>query len=268
MGMFRLRVAFILFAFTLVAAIATVSGLPEASAETPQEGERQATSAWFQLEGGQKLDVFRGDAITQVQLKADGTCEAMPAFKVGMSGDVQAVRVALNEDCSIVIDDIVLNPEASELESGNVLAAAGWKWEVRSIGEFQGLHPVNETLTQSTASVKFKTASLTGGGPVYDGDNPWHDCFARYGLGVFRWIEDSCTHSGYDLSGPYAIWSETVGTFHHENFGWHHSIEAKASGLGWQSGVNMFSSECSNDGGPPWPAHFECELWWNLIGWQ
>ena len=121
-------------------------------------------------------------------------------------------------------------------------------------------------MTRSRASVKFKTASLTGGGSVYDGVNPWHDCAAKYFPPVFLWREDSCVHAGFNLSGPNFIWSETLGSFHHQVLGFDHDSRAKAGGKGWTYAPDMFYPDCSYVGGPPSPAHFECILWWNLIG--
>ena len=94
-------------------------------------------------------------------------------------------------------------------------SAPGWKYRVQADGEFQGLHPVNETLTRARARVDFKVANMAGGGPVFDGSNPHYSCFARYHPLIFLWRLDRCTFSDYALDGPNFIYSETIGTFQH-----------------------------------------------------
>jgi hypothetical protein len=252
--------------------------MPSASAKTESPATQlNETSAWVKVEGGEKRSISKGEIITHAARLSDGTCDT-PRFTVGMNGDVKSIDTVFDENCTLSVKDIVLNPKVAELEalieqtSGKVarakpLMTGGWKWEVRSYGEWQGTQPVNEELTQAIASVKFKTALLTGGGSVYDGDNPWHDCWANWSPPVFYWIEDACTHLSFGLSGPNQIWSSTKGKYHHSAFGWNHDIIPTAAGIGWVSTPSTFSATCIYVGTVPPPSHAHCELWWNLIGW-
>ncbi len=270
--------AYIFRAILIVGILAVLTllaiGLPGASAQTPPVSDN--IGAFFQMEGGERIALSVdsiGDNVAQLTSQDDGSCDG--DFSIELTGSIERVRVRINEDCSVTVANVVPDRRWGELVASmdeelarSAAGALGWKWEVRADAEFQGLHPVNEMLTRSRASVKFKTASLSGGGNVYDGENPWHDCHARYGQNIFFWVVDNCIHAGFNLDGPTFIWSETLGYFHNTVLGYPHSSRAKAGGKSGLYAPDMFYAGCSHSVGPPHPAHFECILWWNLIGYS
>lgn len=265
------RAAFVVVALAMITMAAWA--LPNVSAETGHESKLNETSAWAQVDGSEKQSISKGDVLAQADRLADGSCDRL-SYSVGMRGDVKSIKTHINEDdCTLVVLDVVLNPQAEELkaliesdtaEDENASLMSGYQWEVQTRSEWQGLTGVSEVLTRSLASVRFWTASFSGGAEVYSGSNASYSCYA-WGPPTNVWYVDSCSRVAYSLSGPYDIWSLTSGSFHHGIGGWDHTTTAEAAGLGWTSVPGMFSSTCGTSGGPPSPAHHECEQDWQLV---
>ncbi len=60
------------------------------------------------------------------------------------------------------------------------------------------------------------------------------------------------------------------GTYiNHVQIDFGHTVMSKAIARGYETGVNMFDKDCSEDGVPySWGADFECELAWEYLGWN
>lgn len=268
----KIRAIFLFTVLLLVSAAS--SGIHTVLAQTEQDPPAQDSSAWFKLENGEKQSISRGDVVAQGQIGSDGTCLG-PTFEIGMEGDVKSVSVEIQEDtCDVVVRDIVANSGVNEINApisgiGSISAiksiaqSSEYQWRVQSTGEWRGAG--NEELTQTMAWVTFKTANQYGGSAVYDGSDPSYYCYGNHSAPLFWWEVDSCRMVGYALTGPSSIWAKSSGEFSQDQFGMEHEITAKAEGRGWLNYPLIFRSTCQSIGVVQWPAHFHCELDWQVI---
>ncbi len=260
-------------AFALIAVAAWAS--PTATAQTPPEAQSTNSGAYFLGGDGQERSLSVGDVVTQTQRLADGTCGSHD-FTVGGRGYVKSISVVFDQSrCAMVVAEIVSDPTTqaqepfiqakSEVTSRSTQSSSEAKWRVRAVGEWRGF--ANEELTQATATIKFKTSSLTGGGPLFDRYIAPPDCWGNYNPPTFNWTEDSCTSLG-SASDPGLVSSTISGKFHHAVFRWmHHEIRSTAKARGWVSIPAAFDWDCRSIGHVSWPSTFHCERLWNLLSW-
>ena len=269
----KMRAIFLFTVLLLVSAAS--SGIHTVLAQTEQDPPTQNSSAWFKLENSERQSISIGDVVAQGQINPDGSCIGS-TFEIGMEGDVKSVSVGIQENtCSLVVKDIVLNSGVDERDApiageggkldlrSTAQSSSEYTWRVHSTSEWRGAG--NEELTQTIASVTFKTASQYGGGAVYGGSQPSYSCYANHSAPIFWWEVDACRMVEYSLTGPDFIWAKSSGEFSHDYFDWDHELTAKAEGRGWLPHPEIFRSTCRSIGTVPWPAHFECDLDWEVI---
>ena len=212
---------------------------PTAIAQTPPEAQSLNSGAFFIGEDGVERSMSVGDVVIQTQRLADGTC-GPHNFTVGGRGDAKSISVNFDQSrCAMVVAEIVRKSTATDLKApiqadeygpGRATRSTpGAKWRVQAVSEWRGA--LNEELTQSIASLEFKTASLTGGGSLFERHVASPDCWGNYNPPWFDWTEDSCTSLG-SASGPGFMSSKISGTFHHAVHLWSHELRSTARAYG------------------------------------
>ena len=133
-----------------------------------------------------------------------------------------------------------------------------------------GINSIDD-LTKTYARFNFKMANFTGGGPVYDGNDPGGECFAANApQPPFYYYTESCTRSVTELEGPYAMSVQVDGKYGNTEFPWFgHYVESRAEAFGYKFMPDVFDADCYEKDVPySWGADFECELYWELVGYN
>ncbi len=253
----RLRLTILLvLLFSLSMLAGTVQG---------QAPPTTANSVEITVEGEDPKTGLREGDVVHKGTVVDGEC-SLPNVAMRLSGDVTSVRVGMNEDCNMVVEEIELNstpmPEEAEDEAAGGLSHT---WRVQALAKVVGLASIDD-LTKSKSSVKFKTDHYSGGGRVFGGSGQRGTCWGNhFPSPPFYYYVDKCTLT-YSLSGPSQIWAKTKGDYYHTQVpSWGHTTTAKAIGKGYQYGAKMFDAQCTGSSLPPSPASLECELYWEYV---
>ena len=217
--------------------------------------------------------IHRGDA--------DREC-VFPPISIKMRGDVRRVRVGPEGNtCDFKIKLLEMNetPIPSEPEHGRgfsdrtlgdlALATAGWKWRIDVAGKVVGVNSIDD-LTKTKASFTFKTGSISGGGPLYDGNiGTGGSCWGKHTpQPPYYYYVDTCTLTDYDVTSQTKMFSEMDGEYIHTLFAsFGHSVTSEAIAHGYENMPDVFDSDCSGVSLPPL-ADLECDLLWVLLGYQ
>ena len=145
----------------------------------------------------------------------------------------------------------------------------GHQWRVEALTKIVGLNSIDD-LTKTRAKVKFKTASFTGGGPVYDGSDPRGNCWGNnFPSPPFYYYVEDCTITATSLNGPSSIYAKVEGEYSHALIPpWGHTTTAKATARGYYNMPYVFHATCSGTSLPSDPADLECELHWEYLEYQ
>ena len=179
-----MRIKLIFLMAMLITTLLCLSGIAVAGAlntDTPPAGENSVRITIG--DAPTMTNVAEGDVVHRDERAnpGDGSesfdCE-IPGVRIQMSGDVRSVRVGLqNGTCNLVVQDLQMNyttiPTSDEEGSAStaINAQAGWEWYVESLAKVVGVNSVDD-LTKTYAHFNFKTAEITGGGPLFDGSDP------------------------------------------------------------------------------------------------
>ena len=147
---------------------------------------------------------------------------------------------------------------------------AGWEWYVESLAKVVGINSIDD-LTKTYAWFDFKMANFTGGGPVYDGHDDGGECWAaNFPQPPFYYYVDSCVQTSTDIDSPTEMHVEVSAEYYNtKKSHFDHDVVSRAIANGYQSMPHVFDQECSEEGVPyDWHADFECELFWELIGYN
>ena len=128
----------------------------------------------------------------------------IPNVTIDMGCDVRKVRLGVDPDtCNLAVGEIVSNTNVQMFEDDDRASddtnsntnTSGWNRRVEALTIIVGYNSIDD-LTKTKASVDFKMADFTGGGPVYDGSNAQEECWAKHTIAPFFYHMDSCTLRG------------------------------------------------------------------------
>ena len=140
---------------------------------------------------------------------------------------------------------------------------------MESLAKVVGINSIDD-LTKTKAWFTFKTANISGGGPLFEGGGEGGSCWGKHSpQPPYYYYVDTCTrYDDVDSSTEMSV--ETEGEYYHtavESFG--HSVRSKAIAYGNVGMGDAFDNECSGDSLPlPSISDLECELYWELLGYQ
>ncbi len=143
----------------------------------------------------------------------------------------------------------------------------GWKWRVQSPANVVGINSIDD-LTKTKAWFTFKTANITGGGALFDGGGEGGNSWSKHSPQppYFYCVDTSTLDRDVDSSTE--MFTETDGEYYHtlfESFG--HSVTSKALAYGNEDMPDVFDNECRGYS-LPYLSDLECELFWELLGYQ
>ncbi len=115
-----------------------------------------------------------------------------------------------------------------------------------------GVNSIDD-LTKTKASFTFKTANITGGGPLYDGDIGLGggSCWGKHDpQPPYYYYVASCTLNGYNVTSTTYMYSEIEGEYIHTLVGpFGHSVISEAVAHGYQNMPQAMDGDYS--GGQP-----------------
>ena len=210
----------------------------------------------------------------------EGACADIPGVRIQMSGDVRKVRVGLQDGtCNLVVKSLAMNntvvsppgedTPANEFSTG-FNTQAGWEWYVESLAKAVGINSIDD-LTKTYAWFDFKMADFTGGGSVYDGNDPGGKCWAaNVPQPPFYYYVDSCVRTSTDLAGPKKMSVVVDGEYYNTKLSTlDHDVTSEAIARGYKNMPHVFDNACTEDGiAYHLGMDFECELYWELVGYS
>ncbi len=251
----------------LTAAWLVINGVP-AGAKDPPAGDDSGVKVT--VDGEETRGNVSKDDVVHDGDQTEGVDCSIPDVTIEMAGNIEKVVLDVdNATCDTYVKDIVEADDYPDGPSSRFSTTAGYEWRVGAITRVVGYQSI-DTLSRTTGEVDFKMASFTGGGQVYDGNNRQQRCWGNHTVQPpFFYYVDSCSRSSSSLSGPSSIYNEAKGVYRHDVIpAWGHTTWAKAKARGYYQMPHVFHATCRRQSLPPSPAHLECELEWEYLGYE
>lgn len=133
-----------------------------------------------------------------------------------------------------------------------------------------GINSIDD-LTKTYAWFNIKTPEIWGGGQIYDGSDPGGRCWAANApQPPFYYYVEDCTRTLTELDGSYYMAVQVDGEYGNSEFSWFgHSVESRVEAFTGENMPDVFDADCDEEDVPySWGADFECELYWELVGYN
>ncbi len=196
---------------------------------------------------------------------------ANPDISIRAESDVARVRVGPEEDsCNIVVHALDLRANSLNADDPsahyNIGTELGYKWKIEIIGKIVGVNSVDD-LTKTTSRFTVKTATNTNSGDLFDGNNRYHSCWAKWLIPFWYYKVKKCDKS-HDLDSSTYMYVDTKGTYTHTLVSAAgHSVRTRATARGNKPIDDAFGYLCTQSSKPT-GSSLECDFTVTYLGYN